>query len=521
MTIFDSIKGEQVTDGSARVKDVFEDGQEVVINMMENVAIDEVGAPVLSEFQKDSFCNDCEATNGKLAYYALSHSSYPYFTNLNTYFNLINTLSFLLFSSSSFSKNKTTNPLLSFLFSFFSVRLSAEKAREAGRKADQLQSLLDKKRLKEMENRRKFVVDGGLVGSMAEFEVGVTGMIDWPEIEAALSSNNHSQKEIDELREYFPDDVFPILSEIFTHYVGPLGSGDSSGGLSFVEFSHFVHDCKLYHALRDVEALAKFFSAGGGEGSGGENSLGRSGGDDGEGNDNRIRRGNFMAAVVLLCVAKAEGVKRTATAVREVIDDAIQPMVDTRGQSKVRKLIAETRIGDILNESRPYLVEVFDHFCAEGYNNSNNSDNSSSWDRRGGGGGGGSYREESKGGESKDGGSDRNNNNYSGLMMESEKTTMDLDTFTKICKDSGLLHRNPGESGAAGEERMAKIALNAFFAAQYDPPRQLELERLVFAEFIEATFELSLDSLAGTDGDFQKVQLGMDALLDLRRNILR
>tara|TARA_B110000305_G_scaffold236152_1_gene297025 strand:- start:1207 stop:1455 length:249 start_codon:yes stop_codon:yes gene_type:complete len=81
--------------------------------------------------------------------------------------------------------------------------------------------------------------------------------------------------------------------------------------------------------------------------------------------------------------------------------------------------------------------------------------------------------------------------------------------------------KNPGESEDAAEERMSKVGTNSFFSAQGDPPRHLELEEIVFGEFLDATCRLSCDTLNPNASSFQRVQLGLDALLDLATRSLR
>lgn len=84
-------------------------------------------------------------------------------------------------------------------------------------------------------------------------------------------------------------------------------------------------------------------------------------------------------------------------------------------------------------------------------------------------------------------------------------------------KDAGILTRNPGERADEADERMSTLAENCFFGAQGFPPRQLELQELVFAEFLEATCRLCAESLTSNNSNFQKFQLGIDALMGLKR----
>ena len=96
---------------------------------------------------------------------------------------------------------------------------------------------------------------------------------------------------------------------------------------------------------------------------------------------------------------------------------------------------------------------------------------------------------------------------------------MTEESFTAVMKDGGLLMRHPGEGGEDAAQRMNALALKSFFGAQGNPPRQFELNELVFAEFVEATCRLALESLNTSAEPFARVQLGVDALLDLKRNM--
>ena len=105
------------------------------------------------------------------------------------------------------------------------------------------------------------------------------------------------------------------------------------------------------------------------------------------------------------------------------------------------------------------------------------------------------------------------------FYVQTDTGVMTQETFGNVMKDAGLLMRNPGEQADAAEDRMSSLTLNAFFGAQGFPARQLELAELVFAEFLEATCRLSVESLSQQTTSFEKFQLGLDALLDLRRNM--
>ena len=59
---------------------------------------------------------------------------------------------------------------------------------------------------------------------------------------------------------------------------------------------------------------------------------------------------------------------------------------------------------------------------------------------------------------------------------------------------------------------------HAFLTAQGDPPVHRELVELVFAEFLYAACRVAVEMLDG-DAVVRKMQLGLDALLELSLNV--
>lgn len=106
---------------------------------------------------------------------------------------------------------------------------------------------------------------------------------------------------------------------------------------------------------------------------------------------------------------------------------------------------------------------------------------------------------------------------YTFYVQPTDNKVMTQECFGNVMKDAGLLMRNPGEKATVAEDRMDTLCLNAFFGTQGFPARQLELSELVFSEFIEAACRLSQETLH-QQKQFDKWQLAVDALLDLRRN---
>lgn len=138
--------------------------------------------------------------------------------------------------------------------------------------------------------------------------------------------------------------------------------------------------------------------------------------------------------------------------------------IDARDEDKVKALMDSSKVSKMMSDARPYLKDLFQSY------------------------------------------------------IQNDARVMTLKCFENMMRDAGVLTRNPGERAGDAEERMSGLAENCFFAAQGFPPRQLELPELVFAEFLEATCRLCGETLnKGGGGGFEKFQLGVDALMDLKR----
>ena len=172
-----------------------------------------------------------------------------------------------------------------------------------------------------------------------------------------------------------------------------------------------------------------------------------------------------MAALVYIAINKSSVTKRSAVSLNCFIEDYIEQHWDNRRDTKMKSVMENNSLEVLLNDTRPYIKIIYDYYVGSAF----------------------------------------------GVMT--------LECFQNVCKDAGLLMRLPGENNETADQRMNKIAMNAFFSAQGDPPRQLELEEIVFAEFLEATCRLSLDTLNKNSSSFQRVQLGIDALLELKKNL--
>jgi hypothetical protein len=354
------------------------------------------------------------------------------------------------------------------------LRISSENLRkeeELRHSAELLKLEKDAKNRKRMEQAG--AMDGMSVGSNFSVNVqeygiqAVNGAADWSMIADVVGET--SKKDQDELEEYFPV-IFPVLNDIYAHFAGQRrnntnnnkNSKGDNASMSFAEFSHFLHAARVEHAYKDSDVIREYVLTT-------KRRLARSSSNESKSDvetEDFITRIEFLAACIVVGIQKADGTMRSSGSVEALLKKYLEPnWLEPRSATKVRVLIDGPRTNTMLTDSRPYLKEVFDHYTSD----------------------------------------------IGGVMTE--------ECFASVMKEAGILMRQPGEGNDSAEERMNALAANSFFGAQGFPPRHLELNELVFAEFIEATCRLSLESLNTSAEEFARVQLGVDALLDLRRNI--
>ncbi|GMI41042.1 hypothetical protein TeGR_g1933 [Tetraparma gracilis] len=396
-------KGEALRDPNAKIADVFNDGAQVTCTLQETVEVDSIGAPIQSDWQQRSFCQSAASQ----------------------------------------------------------LRMSAE----AARREEEKKRAAERGMLEKDARNRKGVRGMSAGATVQEFDIDVvsaSASADMPLILEIISES--SRKDQDELESYLPT-IFPILSNIFAHYVGGKTQEGGEGTMTFAEFSHFVHAARVDHAYRDSDVARDYVRTT-------KRKLGRNAGSLQEAkggadeDEDFMTRAEFVACCVVVALAKTEGTMRSADSMKNFLVKFIQPgWLEGREEDQVRVLIDGRRTSTMLAESRPYLKNIFERYTGDA----------------------------------------------NGVMTES--------CFLSLMKDAGLLMRHPGEDTGAAEKRMASLAGNSFFGAQGFPPRHLELNELVFAEFVEATCRLALESLSATDDKFSRVQLGVDALLDLRRTM--
>jgi len=232
------------------------------------------------------------------------------------------------------------------------------------------------------------------------------------------------------------------------------GGGET---MTLAEFSHALHISKIYNANRDLDLIksniAKCKKLIGTAGEGKHDDLG----------DELLTKEEFLATMILIGREKSRGAKRSTESIQDLVDGYIAvSWIDARAEDSVKRMMDSSRVTNILREARPFLRELYDNY------------------------------------------------------VQNEAGVMTADIFSKIMKDAGILTRNPGERPGDAEERTSTLAENCFFGAQGFPPRQLELPELVFSEFLEATCRLCAETLGGKE-NFDKFQLGVDALMDLKR----
>ena len=300
----------------------------------------------------------------------------------------------------------------------------------------------------------------------------------------AVTSGSSSKKDQDELVAYLPS-VLPVLTEIFNHYVGAGVSkrSDALNRLTFLEFTHFIHKCRIYHADKDQVLIKRLVLDA-------KKRIARqtdphSVVDEKSALHYSLDRTEFLAVVAMVAVEIAgAGKARACEAVRSLVEN----FIDARwiSQDPASKTMRNDKIVDLVKENRPALKDIFKHFVGDGNNN--------------GGGGGGSG---------------------SGGADVEDDGVMSLLTFTDCMRDSGLLTRNPGERADLSDARTRQLASSAFFAVQGNPARNLELAAMVFAEFVDAVCRLCMDVLSAKMTPIERIEVAMSSLQDLKKNLGR
>lgn len=300
-----------------------------------------------------------------------------------------------------------------------------------------------------------------------------SGQIDsqWGAVEDVVSFGSNKDRE--ELREVFTD-VYGLFKDVFVYYVGEDSKNNNSitpeqSGITFAEFTHMLHAARIFHAYKDVEDIRRVFLKCKGENRGEEfktDEYKNGEIDEEDVTEQSLQLGEFMAAIVYTALhEKSTGTKRSAVSLQSFVEEYLEGHWDNRRDSKMKDIMENESLDDLLTDTRPYIKVIYDFYVG------------------------------------------------------SEYGVMTIDCFQSVCKDAGLLMRLPGEGTNTAEDRMSKVATNAFYSAQGDPPRQLELEEIVFAEFLDATCRLSYETLNSSSSSFQRVQLGIDALLELKKNL--
>ena len=130
-----------------------------------------------------------------------------------------------------------------------------------------------------------------------------------------LSSS--STQDQSELQASFPQ-IFPVLSDIFFHFAGQRrkDEGDeSTAGITFAEFSHFLHTARLEHAYKDTKKIKEYIATTkrklDGSAAAGEERKGEE-----EESVEMMSMTEFLAAVVVVALDKADGTMRSAASLQ-------------------------------------------------------------------------------------------------------------------------------------------------------------------------------------------------------------
>ena len=277
--------------------------------------------------------------------------------------------------------------------------------------------------------------------------------------------------------------------------------------MAFAEFGHFVHMCGVAH-YRDDRARVK----------------------DAYVDATRARLTNPDALRLLSRAEFASALVRLALAGTPVSDPArlvelealfhkkVVPFAEEREADVVFAAFESPAVTSVVENARVHLKRVFEHYATKPHAGLGDFGGAGGGDAAGGGGsraskdsgrgGGGSGRasmESKSGKEPKGGGGD-----------SKESGHLPLDGFRQALLDSHLLDLVLTEDHAM--ERIDKVTLHSFLTSQGDPPVHLELEELVFAEFLHAACRVAVELLDGDDVA-QKMMLGLDALLEHSLNV--
>ena len=248
---------------------------------------------------------------------------------------------------------------------------------------------------------------------------------------------------------------YPRVNACFMHYCG-LGRPGDVFGMAFAEFGHFVHLCGIAHWRDERKRIHSAFV--------GATRKRLS-------NPEAVRllsRAEFAGALLRLALDAKQG-EPSLVKLEDLFARRVLPFCLEREHDAIFVAFDGAEVQDMIHNARVHLRRVFAHYAS-----------AEASDERG------------------------------------ESGNVSIDGFRRALLDSGLLALTLTEDNA--EERINKVTDHAFLTAQGDPPVHLELLELVFAEFLYAACRVAVEMLDG-DSVVRKMQLGLDALLELSLNV--
>lgn len=269
---------------------------------------------------------------------------------------------------------------------------------------------------------------------------------------------------------------FVDLREAFQHYSG-FGGGDETHSISFMEFSHFIHDCKIFSVTTDGSKLQKVFV---------ETNIEKNA--DLDNPDRALTRFEFIEAIVRCGIYKFNpsfnegvappGTETASKCFKRVLTELVLPRIQQLTAGEVREALHSHEVQAIFYDNIKAMQRVYAKYCTM------DSDQS-----------------------------DPNN-----------RGTMNLNEFTGLMTDAGLLGDGPGDE----DELTTREARQAFAASQITDEDtdgdgiiddEDELEELVFSEFLEAMTRVAIAKWEDPDMPIRdKVELAVDAVVVLDGN---
>ena len=281
--------------------------------------MNDIGAPVLSEWQQSAFCvGEASRTRLKAEKERKDHLKHH---KMEEQVSL---------TQSPLAWRKTATPRLT---------ISCAQSRSA--------PFCLQQRLKDIDIRKKFETNISIENTQPYEIKGLNH--EWATIAEVLVGT--SQKDVNELLEFFPT-VFPTLSEIYQFYVGENFKTQNSS-MTFAEWSHFLHSSRAYHAYKDTTVIKKLFSTAIKASSSGESKIddddNSSSEDDTEITEKTLQQGEFMAAVVLASQAKSEDTMRPTASLKSFVEEFLEANWDNRRDDKMKAIVENESVNHLVS----------------------------------------------------------------------------------------------------------------------------------------------------------------------------